>query len=235
MNIKRISINQDILKIIALITMTIDHIAKYFSYGILSDIGRYIGRISFPIFAFLLMEHLYKRQIFKKYIVRLSCFGFLTFLLLYPFHGKLDQNIAIPFNILISFLFAILALASFEWIKKEKAPFLIKIPFLIFNFFCFGFLSLGCEYSIFGFCYLIFIYSYFEKATRLNLFGVLLFSILINLDGYRGIVSLLTPVFLLCLDLDKTYPRLIKHWWSFYIFYPLHLLAIASLSYLLMY
>ena len=102
MKIPRFSINQDVLKIIALITMLIDHIAKYLPFFEGSDIGPYIGRISFPIFAFLLMEHLYKKQIFKKYIIRLSCFAVLTFFLLLPFQGRLEQNIVLPFNILFS-------------------------------------------------------------------------------------------------------------------------------------
>ena len=234
MKVPQFSINQDILKIIALITMTIDHIAEYLPLGIFSQAGRYIGRISFPIFAFLLMEHLYKKQIFKKYIIRLSVFGVLTFFLLLPFHGKLTENIALPFNIFISFLSAVLALAIFEWMKKEQAPSWIKVPFYFMNFLCFAVFSLGCQYDVFGFCYLIFIYFYFLKPTKLNLSVLLLFSAFINPSGFQWLISLLTTMFLLCLKSDKVYPRLIKHWWTFYVFYPLHLFVLACISYLLM-
>ena len=161
MKIPSFSVNQDILKIIALITMTIDHITKYLPLGVFSQAGRYVGRISFPIFAFLLMEHLYKKQIFKKYIVRLSVFGILTFVLLLPFQKVGLENIALPFNILISFLSAVLALAVFEWMKKENAPIWIKVPFCLVNFLCFAVFSLGCQYNVFGFCYLMLQYLQF--------------------------------------------------------------------------
>ena len=234
MKLPQFSINQDILKIIALIAMTVDHIAKYLPLGVFSEVGRYIGRISFPIFAFLLMEHLYKKQIFRKYIGRLSFFGLFTFLLLLPFQGKISADIALPFNILISFLSAVFALAVFEWIKKEDAPIWVKIPFTIFNFLCFALFSLGCEYDITGFCYLIFIYFYFVHPTHLNLFSILLFSVLINMNAFQWLISLLMTMFLLCLKSDKVYPRLIKHWWSFYVFYPLHLFVLACISYFFM-
>ena len=128
----KISVNQDILKIVALLTMTIDHIAKYFPLGVFSDIGRAIGRVSFPIFAFLLVEHLHQRQIFKKYIFRLGSFGLITFLLLWPYQGLLKENTALPFNILFSFLIAVLALGIFAWLKKENAPVWLKVPVVFF-------------------------------------------------------------------------------------------------------
>ena len=110
---KVLSINQDFLKILALISMTIDHISKVFSFP-LSDIGVGIGRISFPIFGFLLMQHLYQKKIFTKYIKRLSFFAVLSFLLLYPFVKTMGYMFVFPFNILFSFLVAVIFLKFYD-------------------------------------------------------------------------------------------------------------------------
>ena len=236
MILPRFSVNQDVLKIVALLTMTIDHIAKYFPLGIFSDIGRSVGRISFPIFSFLLIEHLHKKQIFKKYIFRLAGFGMLTFLLLWPYQGLLKENTALPFNIMISFLITVLTLFVFVWMKKENAPIWIKIPVAFFNIVCFAVVSMGCQYSVPGFLFMLFLYFYFERQTYLNLFFVLLFSALINLGHeFHWVISLLTTVFLLRTYQNQNAVRLLKHWWTFYLYYPLHLWFLASLAYTLMY
>lgn len=220
-------VNQDILKIIAFSTMIVDHVSKYFLSGFFRDFGYSIGRMSFPIFSFLLMEHLSKKKIFKKYIIRLGCFGLLTFFLLFPFHFFLKQNLAIPLNILISFLIAILLLGSFEWIEKGNWLFLVKTSMYAVCVLFFSLLALYCQYNIMGLYYLSFIYFYFKKPSWLNLFFVLLFSILINFDGEMWIISFLTTFALLCLNWQKPGLRLIKDWRLFYVLYPVHLFLIS--------
>ena len=62
-----IPVNQDIIKIIALVTMTIDH----FGYVMEPSFGtllRLIGRLSFPLFVFLLVFNLNQKELYKKYI-----------------------------------------------------------------------------------------------------------------------------------------------------------------------
>ena len=232
MKLPTVSINKDILKIIALVTMTIDHIGQYLTYVPFADAYRYVGRISFPIFVFLLMEHLYKKQIYKKYIARLSIFGVLTFVVLLPFSGLIKENPIYPINILLTFLNAILFLLAYEWIKKEDVSKGIKIIAQTFAFICFGMVALACQYGISGFCYMLAIYYYFQKSSRLRYIFIMILSILINVTNYWWIVSLLTTLFLLQIRENKTYPRLLKHWWIFYVYYPLHLFVIMLISYL---
>ena len=231
MKLPTVSINKDILKIIALVTMTIDHIGQYLSYIPFADASRYIGRISFPIFAFLLMEHLYKKQIFKKYIIRLSIFGGLTMLLLFPYHGLIAETTLYPLNILLTFLNAVLFLLCYEWINNEPVKRWIKIFAQMFNFICYGAISCACQYGIMGFCYLIMIYFYFRYPTYVRYILILILSIQINTDHYWWIVSLLTTLCLLQATSNNNQKRYIKPWWVFYLYYPLHLFILATISY----
>mgnify|MGYP002581591684 FL=1 len=72
---KKIFSNFD-LKILAIITMTIDHIGAIIYPNI--DAFRIIGRISFPIFCFLLVEGFKHTHNRFRYFIRLLLFAIIT-------------------------------------------------------------------------------------------------------------------------------------------------------------
>lgn len=84
-----------VLKIIALASMIIDHYGAIFQSGI--DIYRIIGRLAFPIYAFLLVEGYTHTRNIKKYATRLLLFAIVSELPFdLAFYGKLGfthQNI----------------------------------------------------------------------------------------------------------------------------------------------
>ncbi|MBQ9857979.1 MAG: hypothetical protein IJO77_03165, partial [Oscillospiraceae bacterium] len=68
-NQRRVDLSGFILKTVAVITMLIDHIgAVLFPFN---PLFRYIGRIAFPIFAFLISEGFYYTKSRIKYAARL--------------------------------------------------------------------------------------------------------------------------------------------------------------------
>ena len=68
------------LKLIAIITMLIDHTTVVLIPvdSELHLIGRIIGRLAFPIFAFLLVEGFYHTKNIKKYLIRLGIFALVS-------------------------------------------------------------------------------------------------------------------------------------------------------------
>lgn len=80
-NILKRGINSNMLKTIAIIAMVIDHIGFYFLTVLPNGIYivcRYIGRISMPIFVYLLVQGFFYTKNYKKYLSRISLFAVIT-------------------------------------------------------------------------------------------------------------------------------------------------------------
>ncbi len=213
-------VNSDILKILALLTMTLDHWA--FIFGKDFWIRGTIGRTAFPIFSFLLVHHLIQKQCYVKYIKRLSFFGFLTMILLMPFQSFL------PFNILLFFLIIVLFFQLYSKVFIHETG-IEKWILYITSFIVFSFLSFLFSYGIWGFLYILLLWNYLKKRNFQKGFFLLISSFFLNfnpINQYAGIFSLLTTLFLINTDLNYNGKRFLKRWWIFYLYFPLHLLIL---------
>ena len=79
-DMRKLIINEDVLKIIALVSMTVDHIVQIsFHDSKAIWLSNTIGRLAFPILGFLIMKHFAnaKQHIFQKYCSREMLFGLL--------------------------------------------------------------------------------------------------------------------------------------------------------------
>ena len=218
-----LQINQDILKIIAILTMTIDHIGYILTPTIEASL-RLIGRISFPIFVFLLVFNLNQKDLFKKYLIRLLIFAILTSLIIGPFKYMLNK--LLPFNIFWSLLLGTATIYGIHKInldfKNNKTRFFIIAYILLIS----AALSFLTDYELYGFLYILNFYTWFKTKNVIFAFSTLVLSFCFNLhiSIFASIISCLTTLILLLqTSKSKKAKRFLKPWWLFYAYYPIHL------------
>lgn len=103
------------LHIIAMVCMLFDHI---WGTSILNyDVFNCIGRLAFPIFAFMIVEGYFHTKNLKKYVIRLLLFAILSEL---PFNLMMGSRLFYPIhqNVLWSFLISI---GLIHWNEKVRA------------------------------------------------------------------------------------------------------------------
>ena len=223
---KKIFSNFD-LKILAIITMTIDHIGAIIYPNI--DAFRIIGRISFPIFCFLLVEGFKHTHNRFRYFIRLLLFAIIT----QPIYDYAFNNHEL--NILFTFSLSFLLLSSIEFIKKIINKYnkgienylyktisylLIYIIFLILS------IILNVDYQALGIS-LVLIF-YLSPNILLSLLLYLIIAITLDVNNIQ-LYSLIAFIFIYFYNGKKG--KDIKYF--FYLYYPLHLLLLKGLSILL--
>lgn len=161
------------LKIIGMITMIIDHIGVFYemnhdyfpSYSIdVTTTLRIIGRISFIIFAFLVVEgvqHSRKPWLYLLQLLGLSIIMDLGYLII---HGQYIGN---PITTLFLGGVAIYALEQKKWYIKLLSLFPIGITLLI----AFNLIPLLADYDIYGMCTIL-IFYFGQKLALIVIKGV---------------------------------------------------------------
>lgn len=110
----------DILKVIAMVTMLIDHIGYLFFPSMM--IFRTIGRIAFPIFAYLIGVGYEHTSSLKKYILRLFIFALVTQIPYSFFNRGLTfepYNLNILFTLVLGLVFIHLINDSIQLLKSK--------------------------------------------------------------------------------------------------------------------
>jgi hypothetical protein len=130
-------ISAAVLQIIAVISMTIDHIGYYLFPDCL--ILRILGRIAFPIFAFMLVEGFKYTRSRPRYFARLLVAAMVAQLVFFAFSEVFHYDYM--HNVIFTFAFALVALICAE----RGGFFLIAVPLLILAA---G--ALECEYGLYG-------------------------------------------------------------------------------------
>lgn len=209
--------NVFILKIIALITMMIDHYGAIFQNGI--DIYRVIGRLAFPIYCFLLVEGYFHTRNVKKYGIRLLLFALISEL---PFDLAFYNNLEFKHqNIFFTLFIGLVTMYLLDNMEKYnlKKPMIIIAAALISTF-------LFVDYSFVGIVYILAFYFTKQFSNRERLYKVGLILLVTNL-----LFSSITQQFsLLALPLIYFYngelgPKNKYLQMLFYASYPLHLLV----------
>jgi len=218
-----------VLKIIAIVTMFIDHIG-YAIFGKLSFFN-YIGRIAFPIFAFQISEGYIHTKNFKKYFLRLFIFAIVSQI---PFmlFGKI---ISLDFTLNIFFTL-LLGLTSIYIYDKSKYKIIAIIPAILI-----GLISqfTHCDYGFYGVAIIFMFYVFKTDIIKSSIAFMLATSIKYTIPilkyGFHNVflyllICTFLPIIFISLYNGKK-GKDIKY--LLYLFYPLHLLLIYGIHLLI--
>lgn len=218
------------LKILALIFMTIDHIGYFFNHNSLEYISfRAIGRLSFPIFLFLIVQGYNHTSNIKKYLFALYSFAIISIL---PFYYAFGSYL----NIFFTLGNVVLMLYLFEFTNNKIVEFLIFIAFFI--------LSIDSDWGIVAIPSIYFSKDILKDNKLQVHLPIYISSIFfINYISQLGIkniniYNLTTPIIysifiLLSMCILLQYNGMLGYKlkglkkYLFYIYYPLHLVVIA--------
>lgn len=208
------------LKIIAVITMFIDHVGAILlpDYMVL----RLIGRIAFPIFCFLLTEGFLHTRNVKNYALRLGLFALLSEIPFdLAFHNQIfDFGYQNVFFTLFIGLLAIIGLHTANKRLAEKKLLLILTNFVIILAGMLLAYLLKTDYSYMGVLIIILIYEnelHFNKAAAI-------FSACVGLTCMTTLE--LTSFISVPLIYFYNGKRGLSLKYFFYAFYPVHLLLL---------
>lgn len=234
------------LKIIAVLSMTLDHFSKIIlkdgiilnapysmftdaQFNILmtlSDVFSILGRIAFPIFCFLLVEGFLHTHDLKRYFLNLGIFAIIS----EPVYDLAIAGTAVSFkqqNVLFTLLLGLGVLVLVKKIKQNIiGPIIIIFLGAVISFIC----KLDGWY--YGICLIAVFYLFHDKTALKNILAVLVMYVC-GLDF--SIWGLIEPNFLLALTsliFINLYngQRGIKMKYFFYWFYPTHLFLFFLIS-----
>lgn len=219
-----------ILKIIAALTMLIDHV------GLILFPGQYwmriIGRIAFPLFAYCIAEgYRYTRRRFR-YFLQIFLLGVGCQIVYYI--AERDWYLGILFT--FSFSMVLMELArrckAALQAKDKKAAWIWGIALLAATFAVWGFSTvMTVDYGFLGI--LLPVLAYLPEQVRLRkglfVFGILVLAVDQFLPGgYTGQFFGLLAVPFLCAYNGKPGNHRMK--WFFYVFYPVHLVVLYGIA-----
>lgn len=248
------------LRVIALVTMLIDHIGNVF--GIMEF--RCIGRISFPIFAFLIVNGYRHTHNPKKYLLRLAAFALISEI---PYNliarGEVF-NSGVQ-NVFFTLFLGLCCIVLIDWLK-DKHLLLCALPLIMC---CYAAFKLKCDYDFIGVLTICAFYFFGKKDAKNRILLVVAMLLLAGFDAigfyagrliydlsgfdlrsvvyFRPFISQ-SPNFIQILRVFALLPIFLysgeKGWqpkskwgkiafqYGFYLFYPAHLLALYGIRFI---
>ena len=216
------------LKIIALIAMTCDHVG--FQLFPQYEILRWLGRLAFPIFAYMITEGAKYTKNRVRYFLQMFGFGAICSVVYYVAMNSLYQCILITFSLSILLIYALdhaIQTRKFEnWLLfalsfiaiffvVEALPLLLKDT------------DYRVDYGIWGVLTPVFVYLGMKKWQKL-LLAVIPLTFLCFTGGLSMQWFSFAALLLLALYNGKRGKLKMKN--LFYVYYPLHLVVIWAIG-----
>jgi len=228
-----------VLKLIACAIMLTDHIGAVFPAPRTPFVMREIGRIAFPIFAYMIAQGCKRTRNIYKYAARLLIFALISEI---PFDLAFRLTPGINFlkdtNVYFTLFLGVACIALYELLKtKLKLPWplallLAVVPSALGN-------MLTTDYGTLGVAFIL-VFYFAKPENRIWRTAAMILVVFTEYgveflkfpSAYnRGLfLFALLAAPLVFLYNGKQGPKLK---WSFYAFYPVHLSALAAAAYLL--
>ncbi len=234
------------LHLVAMALMLCDHLWGTVISG--NDWLTMVGRLAFPIFAFMLAEGYYHTKDYKKYLTRMVIFALISEL---PFNLMHEGTLIYPFqqNVLWTFVLALLAMRWIDRIIQNRKPWLAVIltALVVGLFYVLGLLTMVDYFGHGVLMALLFFFAKkvgrFEKAVQL--FGLIyincfmmkglvypveLFGFEMNIPQQAFAVLGILPIWFYGGEkgTSNKLTRTVNYW-----FYPVHMLILGLIAYLI--
>ena len=251
MNRKSFGINGFTLKMIAVVSMLVDHIGAtiverilyggwelvdadtWYQLQQIDEILRSVGRLAFPIYGFLIVEGFTYTRSIKKYLLRLGMFALISEIPFdLAFHGVLlegsNNNVFLTLTLGLAAITAMDAvdqafplMETISWRKQICRCFLMIASVVVPVMAAYG---LHTDYGMAGVLSIILWYVF--RQQRLLAAGLVVLELGLTCGTIEfWAILILIPLFLYN---GKQGP---KAKWFFYLFYPVHLLILTGIVY----
>lgn len=218
------------LKLIAMITMTIDHVGMVIFPGVM--ILRIIGRLAFPIYAFMIAEGCRYTRNRRRYFLTMAGVGAGCQVVYYIVDSSLYQCVLVTFSLSLLIIFALDNAQN----KKDALSISLAAGAFLGAYFVTSVLPMllpetdfAVDYGFMGVMLPVYVYLGQDKWTRLLGAGLGMALVSISSGGIQWYSLLSLP--LLALYSGKRGKARLKN--LFYIYYPLHLAVIYAVGMLI--
>ena len=220
--IKEKGISADTLKWIAMITMFIDHVGAVvleqipqFELPAVNTayyIMRYIGRLAFPIYCFLLVEGYIHTKNPMRYFRDLMIFGAISEI---PFEICFMTEVGTGFhNVYWTLAFGLGVMMALDYAKKKYTN-TTWMNLLIMIVGAYAAEWLGCDYGAIGILLIYILYRTRDDRTKQSIFG-----------GIAMLYEITGPLAFVLTFFYNGERKIKKYKYAFYAFYPVHLILL---------
>lgn len=215
---KKFGLTNHQLKLIAMITMTVDHIGMIFFPE--NMLWRLIGRLAFPVYAFMIAEGCRHTRSMGRYLLTLGSLAVASQLV----SGIVIRSLYM--NVLVTFSFSVSLILLLKKAREKKSP-LSWIAFIVAVIGAYGVGELlprvwkgfSVDYGFLGMVLPVVVYAMPDLPRQLIGAGGCL--ALLSLDSWQGQWFSLLALPLLALYNGQRGTWKLK--WIFYFYYPVHL------------
>ena len=221
-NLKAKGISADTLKWIAMITMFIDHVGavvlEYVPQFELPAVNaayyimRYIGRLAFPLFCFLLVEGYHHTSNRMRYLRDLLIFGLISEI---PFEICFMSEPGNGFhNIFWTLALGLGVMMALDYAKTKYVN-ATWMNLLIMVVGAYAAETLGCDYGAIGVLLIFILYQTRNDRAKQSIFG-----------GIAMLYEVTGPVAFVLTFFYNGERKIKKYKYVFYAFYPVHLILL---------